>query len=222
MIRTNEGIGVRDITLFFTDLKGSTALYDEIGDLNAFALVQQHFDRLQEVTVRHGGAIVKTIGDAIMATFAEPEAAVRAAVDMLHEIDGFNRGLPRKELLLKIGIHRGASIAVTLNDRLDYFGQTVNIASRVRALADANQIYLTHDVYELPGMAERLLAPFSVEPLRANLRGIHEEMPVFRVTPLQSGGGGAPQAEPARCLVPAFGGRIEPEPLRLVSSRSCR
>ena len=139
VIRASEGIGVRDIALLFTDLKGSTALYDEIGDLNAFALVQQHFDHLQEVTVRHGGAVVKTIGDAIMATFAEPEAAVRAAVDMLHEIDGFNRERPGKELLLKIGIHRGTSIAVTLNDRLDYFGQTVNVASRVQALADAER-----------------------------------------------------------------------------------
>ncbi len=192
VIRASEGIGVRDIALLFTDLKGSTALYDEIGDLNAFALVQQHFDRLQEVTVRHGGAVVKTIGDAVMATFAEPEAAVRAAVDMLHEINSFNRGLPGKELLLKIGIHRGASIAVTLNDRLDYFGQTVNIASRVQALADANEIYLSRDVYELPGIAELLQASFSVEPQCANLRGIHEEMPVFRVTPTRSGDGGQP------------------------------
>ncbi len=192
VIRASEGIGVRDIALLFTDLKGSTTLYDEIGDLNAFALVQQHFDRLQEVTVRHGGAVVKTIGDAVMATFAEPEAAVRAAVDMLHEINSFNRGLPGKELLLKIGIHRGASIAVTLNDRLDYFGQTVNIASRVQALADANEIYLSRDVYELPGIAELLQASFSVEPQCANLRGIHEEMPVFRVTPTRSGDGGQP------------------------------
>jgi class 3 adenylate cyclase len=188
VIRASEGIGVRDITLLFTDLKGSTALYDEIGDLNAFALVQQHFDRLQEVTVHHGGAVVKTIGDAVMATFAEPEAAVRAAVDMLHEIDGFNRAIPDKKLLLKIGIHRGASIAVTLNDRLDYFGQTVNVAARVQALADANEIYLTRDIYELPGVAELLQASFRVEPQLANLRGVHEEMPVFRVMPLRSGG----------------------------------
>jgi class 3 adenylate cyclase len=199
VIRASEGIGVRDITLLFTDLKGSTALYDEIGDLNAFALVQQHFDHLQDVTVRHGGAVVKTIGDAIMATFAEPEAGVSAAVAMLHEIDGFNRERPGKELLLKIGIHRGTSIAVTLNDRLDYFGQTVNVASRVQALADANEIYLTRDIYELPNVAELLQTSFSVEPHLANLRGIHEKMPVFRVTPLRSGDGGPPQAQPANC-----------------------
>ena len=183
VIRASEGIGVRDITLLFTDLKGSTALYDEIGDLNAFALVQQHFDRLQEVTIRHGGAIVKTIGDAIMATFAEPEAAVKAAVGMLREIKGFHRGPPNQELLLKIGIHRGASIAVTLNDRLDYFGQTVNVAARVQALADANEIYLTQDIYETAGVVEFLRAAFTVEPQLAKLRGVHQDMQVFRVTP---------------------------------------
>ena len=71
VIRGHEGLGVKDIALLFTDLKGSTALYDRIGDLNAFALVQQHFDRLLDVTVRHNGAIIKTIGDAVMAAFLE-------------------------------------------------------------------------------------------------------------------------------------------------------
>src|SRR5829696_881939 len=66
VIKASEGIGVKNITLLFTDLKGSTDLYDRIGDLNAFSLVQRHFERLLDVTVRHNGAIIKTIGDAIM------------------------------------------------------------------------------------------------------------------------------------------------------------
>src|SRR5262249_8293297 len=72
VIKASEGIGIKDITLLFTDLKGSTALYDRIGDLNAFALVQRHFEHLQGVTARHHGAIIKTIGDAIMAAFLNP------------------------------------------------------------------------------------------------------------------------------------------------------
>jgi len=121
VIRANEGIGVKDIALLFTDLKGSTALYDRIGDLNAFALVQQHFDRLQSVTVRHNGAIIKTIGDAVMAAFLDSADAVRAAFDMRDEIASFNRGQPDRELILKIGIHKGAAIAVTLNERAGLF-----------------------------------------------------------------------------------------------------
>ena len=90
VIKAQEGIAVRDITLLFTDLKGSTALYDRIGDLNAFALVQQHFDLLQDVVTSHHGAIIKTIGDAVMATFLEPADAVAAALSMRNEIDAFN------------------------------------------------------------------------------------------------------------------------------------
>ena len=180
VIGANEGIGVKDIALLFTDLKGSTALYDRIGDLNAFALVQQHFEQLQSVTARHHGAIIKTIGDAVMAAFLNPADAVQAALDMRSEIASFNERQPDKALILKIGVHKGAAIAVTLNDRLDYFGQTVNIAARVQNLADADEIFVSQDVYEAAGVRDEL-APFSVESKPAQLRGVQQELPVFRV-----------------------------------------
>lgn len=182
VIRGSEGIGVRDIALLFTDLKGSTALYDRIGDLNAFSLVQQHFDTLQSVTVRHKGAIIKTIGDAVMAAFLNPADAVQAALDMRSEIASFNLRQPDKQLILKIGIHKGAAIAVTLNERLDYFGQTVNIAARVQNLADADEIYVSQDVFEAAGVRDEL-ASFTIEPRTAQLRGVQQELPVFRVGP---------------------------------------
>jgi class 3 adenylate cyclase len=180
VIRATEGIGVRDITLLFTDLQGSTALYDHIGDLNAFALVQRHFERLRDVTVRHGGTIIKTIGDAIMAAFLDPAGAVAAATAMLREMDTFNRDLPDKALILKSGIHRGAAITVTQNERLDYFGQSVNIAARVQNLAQAEEICLTTEVLEAPGVRE-MLAPFAVEREVTQLKGIMQHVPVFRV-----------------------------------------
>jgi len=182
VIRATEGIGVRDITLLFTDLKGSTALYDRIGDLNAFSLVNQHFERLQDVTVAKGGTVVKTIGDAVMATFLNPIDAVSAAVAMLDEMERFNRDHLDRLLILKIGLHKGAAIAVTLNDRLDYFGQAVNIAARVQSLAQAEEIYLSEEVHAYPGV-EDLLAPFIVERRVARLKGVHQEMPVVRVAP---------------------------------------
>jgi class 3 adenylate cyclase len=182
IIGGNEGIGVKDIALLFTDLKGSTALYDRIGDLNAFALVQQHFEQLQSVTVRHNGAIIKTIGDAVMAAFLDPADAVGAALDMRSEIATFNRRQPDKELILKIGVHKGAAIAVTLNDRLDYFGQTVNIAARVQNLAEADEIVISQDVFDSKGVRDEL-ARFSVEPRMAQLRGVEQDLQVFRVAP---------------------------------------
>ena len=178
--RGSEGLAVKEIALLFTDLKGSTALYDRIGDLNAFALVQQHFDRLQDVTVRHKGAIIKTIGDAVMAAFLKPADAVQAALDMRREIASFNERQPDKALILKIGVHTGAAIAVTLNDRLDYFGQTVNIAARVQNLADADAIIVSQDVYDAAGVRDELAA-YAVEPRTAQLRGVQQELPVFRV-----------------------------------------
>ena len=146
MVGGAQGLAIRDIALLFTDIKGSTALYQRIGDLNAFQLVQQHFDWLREATVRHGGAVVKTIGDAVMAAYPDAARAVAAALDMRAAVERFNQGQPDRPVSLKIGIHHGAAIAVTLNDELDYFGQTVNIAARVQAMADAQEICITDEV----------------------------------------------------------------------------
>ncbi len=182
VIQASEGINVREIALLFTDLKGSTALYDRIGDLNAFSLVQQHFERLRDVTVRHNGAIVKTIGDAVMAAFLNPLAAMRAAIAMRSEIAIFNQDRVERDLILKIGVHCGAAIAVTLNDRLDYFGQTVNIAARVQNLADADEIYVSHDVYGAEGVQAEL-AGRAVSEKIATLKGIRSNLRVYCVGP---------------------------------------
>ncbi len=182
VVQGNEGIRIKDITILFTDLKGSTALYDRIGDLKAYALVHQHFDSLGRVVNNHSGAVVKTIGDAIMATFLNPLDAVKAALSMLDEIERFNQGHGMRDLILKIGIHKGAAIAVTLNERLDYFGQTVNISSRVEKLSDAEEIHVTPEVYNYPGVRD-LLNEFEINHLKAKLKGVQDEMRVYKVSP---------------------------------------
>lgn len=180
VIRATEGIAVRSVTLLFTDLKGSTALYDRIGDLNAYVLVQRHFEQLQAVTVRHHGAVTKTIGDAVMAAFLAPADAVQAALEMRDAIEHLNRDRPQRDFILKIGLHRGAAIAVTLNERLDYFGQTVNIAARVQNLADGDEIWLTEDVHGAAGVAS-ILAPYAVQRTEVVLKGVEGAVPVYRV-----------------------------------------
>jgi class 3 adenylate cyclase len=179
-IKGTEGIGVRDITLVFTDLKGSTELYERIGDLNALALVRQHFERLADVTILHNGTIIKTLGDAVMAAFLTPADAVKAALAMRSEIRHFNTARAEPDLVLKVGMHRGAAIAVTLNDRLDYFGQTVNIAARVEGLADGDEICLTRDVHAAPDV-QTILAPYKVSTTPARLKGLHDEMLVWHI-----------------------------------------
>lgn len=180
IVQGNEGIGIKDITILFTDLKGSTALYDRIGDLKAFSLVQQHFESLGKVANNHSGAILKTIGDAVMATFLNPLDAVKGALSMHEEIERFNQEHGERELILKIGIHKGAAIAVTLNDRLDYFGQMVNISARVQKLSDADEIHITEEVYTYPGVRE-LLNGLEINIRKAKLKGIKEEMRVYRI-----------------------------------------
>jgi class 3 adenylate cyclase len=180
VIKATEGIAVRDVTLLFTDLKGSTALYQRIGDLNAYMHVQRHFERLLDVTVRHQGAVTKTIGDAVMAAFSTPIDAVRAAVAMREAVEDLNRDRPQRDFVLKIGMHKGAAIAVTLNDRLDYFGQTVNIAARVQNLAGGDEICVTADIHDAPGVAD-ILAPFVSRRIETELKGVDQPTPVYFV-----------------------------------------
>lgn len=180
VIESNEGISVRDITVMFTDLKGSTEMYDRVGDPQAFYLVHQHFETLGNVVRQFEGATIKTIGDAVMATFMTPLDAVKAALEMLADIEKFNRTIS-EELILKVGIHRGHSILVTLNDKLDYFGQTVNIASRVQGLAGPGEIYVTDAVYQFPGVKNLLDGKTSITTEQAALKGVSEKMQVHKV-----------------------------------------
>jgi class 3 adenylate cyclase len=177
-LSVDQGLKITSLTFLFTDLKSSTALYDRVGDLVAYDLVRTHFRLLQEIVASEAGAVVKTIGDAVMATFPTPDRALAAALRMREAIRGFKDG----DLLLKIGIHEGPCLAVTLNDRLDYFGQTVNIAARVQGLADSHAIFASGSVVEHPEAA-RLLRSANLQPAArsAALRGIANELTVYEI-----------------------------------------
>src|SRR5205807_9429219 len=148
----DQRLKITSLTFLFTDLKGSTELYERVGDLAAFDLVRAHFQVLNEIVATEAGAVVKTIGDAVMATFSTPDRAVAAALRMREAMHRLNDGRNGNghDLLLKIGIHEGPCLAVVLNDRQDYFGTTVNIASRVQGLADSRSILATGPVVQHP------------------------------------------------------------------------
>src|SRR5712691_8851917 len=177
-----EGLGIRQVTLLFTDLKGSTAMYERLGDLNAYALVREHFALLGATVQQHSGAIVKTIGDAVMAVFSRPTDAVSAALDMLGEIERYNSEHGDPSIILKIGAHCGPSIAVTLNENLDYFGQTVNVAARVQSLAEAGEICISEALYSAPGVSQ-ILTGLKIVEFDAPLRGVEGNASVYRVLP---------------------------------------
>ena len=176
----DQRLKIMKLTFLFTDLKGSTELYEQVGDLVAYDLVRAHFRILHEIVGAGGGAVVKTIGDAVMATFPKPEQAVEAALRMREAMRVLNQERGAAALSLKIGIHAGPCLAVSLNDRQDYFGQTVNIASRVQGLATSDSIFVTDAIVsETP--VERLLAAQHLEPQSRHhsLKGIGDRVPVF-------------------------------------------
>ena len=178
----DQRLKITSLTFLFTDLKASTALYERVGDLAAFELVKTHFRVLQEIVAAEAGAVVKTIGDAVMATFPVPERAVAAALRMREAMEKLNAERGSEDLLLKIGIHEGPCLAVMLNDRQDFFGSTVNVASRVQGLAESRAIYASGSVIDHPRTAE-LLAAAGLKPLSQQraLRGIAEDYAVYEI-----------------------------------------
>jgi class 3 adenylate cyclase len=179
-VTASQGQATQDLTFLFTDLLDSTAMYERIGDAFAFDLVRLHFDTLTTVTRHHRGIIVKTIGDALMARFHDPADAVHAALDMFERLERFNR-TNATQLVLKVGIHRGDAIAVVARGRVDYFGQTVNVASRVGAIAAPGELVMTGEVFDAPGVARLLEGrPLRSEPVR--LKGVSGAVPVHRVS----------------------------------------
>ena len=165
-----SGVDLRvgQLALLFSDLVGSTALYERVGDARAFAIVEEHFRLMGRAVEEHEGAIVKTMGDAVMASFpslAEATAAARAMIeshDAAHPDDGLG---------VKIGIYAGPCLAVRANDRLDFFGTTVNMAARLQAQAGASEIVLTEEQRAEPEVAA-LLDGFAERRFEAALKGI--------------------------------------------------
>ena len=145
-LRPGEQISVGTLTVLFTDLRDSTKLYREIGDATAFGRVMNHFDVVRKSIADHDGAIVKTIGDAVMAVFRCAADGLVAMLEAQRALASPSDGSP--PLQLKAGLHTGPCIAVTLNDRLDYFGSTVNLAARLEGLSHGCDVIISRSVFE--------------------------------------------------------------------------
>lgn len=176
-------VSVGAIALMFTDLKASTALYEEIGDSPAYALVQRHFDLLRETIAKCEGTLVKTIGDSVMAAFFDPANAVEAAFEMHRTINEDNKMRPKPVLELKIGIHHGSCIAVNMNNVMDYFGTAVNLAARIQKQSRGGDVVVTEDVWNDPKVQEVLSKHVhSLEVINYEVRGLRGERTVYRLS----------------------------------------
>jgi class 3 adenylate cyclase len=179
-LRPGDEAGVSQVALLFSDLQGSTALYERVGDAVAFNMVREHFALLAGVVRDHDGAVVKTIGDAVMASFGDPADAVKAALAMQARIANF--GEKGHELVLKLGVHVGPSVVVNLNDRLDYFGSTVNMAARLQGQSQGGDIVLSRAVADDPAV-KPLLASVPSREESVPLKGFAQPISFVRLTP---------------------------------------
>jgi class 3 adenylate cyclase len=178
----NASFAVRSLTFVFTDITGSTQMYEALGDARAYAIVQEHFRLMTEIIREEQGGIVKTIGDAVMAVFPVNVDAVRAALRIQRAFAA--SGDPLNDVRVKIGIHRGPAIAVTSNRAVDYFGRTVNVAARAEGKARPREVLVSEAVLDDPAVTALLSAEevatsrFSVE-----LKGVAQPLTVASLTP---------------------------------------
>ncbi len=181
LLKPGLALKVARVSLLFSDLTGSTALYSEAGDAAAFRLVLDHFDVLISVIERRGGSVVKTIGDAIMAAFTDDVSALGAALDMLTVFETFREvNELRARTHVKLGIFGGPTYVVTANGVLDYFGQTVNVAARLQGEAHSGEVVAPLELVE--AVPESLRAKMlDVQRYDAQLKGIDAPMAVVRL-----------------------------------------
>jgi class 3 adenylate cyclase len=185
LLRPGDNAEIGWIAIMFTDLKGSTELYDALGDAPAYNLVRDHFSFLSERVQRNHGFVVKTVGDAVMAAFSRPDHAVRAALAIQDDVASFNSArsgaTSATPIVLKLGLHAGPCIAVTTGDVLDYFGATVNIAARLEHQCRGGEVIVSEAVAKDPETEAALADRERLEETTL-LRGVTAPVQYVRVT----------------------------------------
>jgi class 3 adenylate cyclase len=181
LLKRGTPLKVARASILFTDLTGSTQLYSVLGDAVAFRFVDDHFDVLRKAIGDNGGVVVKTMGDAVMAAFTDETAALRGAIACMEGFEAFRRSSPSgNETFLKLGIFAGPSYVVTANGALDYFGQTVNVASRLQHVAAAGELVLEDKMIKLlpPTDRERVTVSGAAD---VRVKGIAAKLHIIRV-----------------------------------------
>ena len=182
VLRPGDEVSIRNIVFAFTDLAGSSALFSRLGDAEAYHVVREHFSELGEIVRRNLGNIVKTAGDGIHAAFLTPDDALRASIEMQRAMPAFNQRFDTDDISIRIGLHHGSSISVTLNDRLDYYGEAVNLAARLEGLGDAGDITMSRKFASDPGISA-MLADYELREREEMLKGFAEPVGIVHIKP---------------------------------------
>jgi len=182
VLRPGDEVSIRNIVFVFTDLVGSSGLFTSLGDAEAYHLVREHFAEVGEIVRRHQGNIVKTVGDGVHAAFLTPDDALHAAIEMQEAMPAFNRRFDSLNLSIRIGLHAGSSIAVTLNDRLDYYGEAVNLTARLEGQGEAGDIIMSKAFTADPAVSG-ILANYDKRERELQLKGFADPVPICLIRP---------------------------------------
>ena len=165
----------RNITVLFTDIKGSTAYFERYGDSAGLLMVHHVNGLLGQVVERHGGKVIKTIGDAVMASFEDPTEAVAASVEMQEAVTADAAAKPKER---RISVRIGLNFGLGFVKSNDVFGDVVNVASRVESAASPEQILVSDTLFNTVKEAQRFQFRLAG---RFSLKGKSEERELFEV-----------------------------------------
>ena len=181
VLRPGDDVEIDSVTIMFTDFKGSTALYERLGDSRAYHLIREFFAVLGQAVRENSGTVVKTIGDAVNAAFSNPADALACAIQIQKDVEAFNQGSNREPITVTIGLHVGRCISVTLNDQLDYYGTAANKAARLEGKSRGGDVVLSREFCEDPTVAG-LLENYNLVAETADLKGFDQPVDYFRIT----------------------------------------
>ncbi len=180
----DQSLELMKSTILFTDIKGSTQMYTDLGDSKAFQLVREHFRILFDIIKKYNGVPVKTIGDAVMGVFTDQKDSLKASLEAQKILkDYYNQKQSNEKIEVKIGMHTGTTIIVTLNGRLDYFGTTVNKAARIQSHAKPNDILISEDIFNKKEN-QKIIAKYTkkVSKIKTNFKGLNEEHILYNIS----------------------------------------
>jgi class 3 adenylate cyclase len=183
VLAPDQQLAVSHIAFLFSDLKGSTRLYEGLGDAPAYSRVSRHFDFIRQAVSRGGGTVVKTMGDGVMCAFYRLDDGLGTAIGLQAEVTAWCReqGI-EPPLILKVGVHHGPAIAMTANDNLDYFGRTVNLAARVADQSRGGDVIVLRQVLDQASRSITDERGVAIEPFTTRLRGLDDEQHLVRLT----------------------------------------
>ena len=181
LLAAEQSLNIKQLAILFTDIKSSTEIYQKFGDVRAYNAVRHHFDILFEAIEKCGGVVIKTIGDSVMATFVHSQDGLLAALEAMKKFP-YNDSAEELTLDVKFGLHSGPCIAVNLNDWMDVFGSTVNMAARIQGTAKEGELVISEEVFKFRECKE-VIAKYvkQVGKRTVKLRGIEEGITVYSI-----------------------------------------